>query len=111
MFMTLALLMVNNTVSAQGPCREQAPGCRPLTSVEVTALRERFLALKAALPVPDPSRYALADGVGENYTMPFVAEVALVGGQVCFPWPSECFIEKNDILNAKRVKSMTAPQY
>lgn len=99
LFLSLAILALNNLATAQqDPCFEQGPGCRQMTSAEMKGLKERFLALKAALPVPDPARYALASGVNENYTMPFVAEMNIGGGLLtCISWPAGCFIEKNNV--------------
>jgi hypothetical protein len=82
---------------AQDPCAESGPSCRKLTAPEVQALKARFLALQAALPVPDPARYALADGLDVAYTMPFVAEAALPVPHTGLSWASGCFPEKQEV--------------
>jgi hypothetical protein len=99
LFLAMVVLAPSHPARAQqSPCSEQGPGCRPMTSAEVKASRERFLALRAALPVPDPARYALASGVGEACTMPFVAETHLAPGPLCAcSWRAGCFVEKNDV--------------
>lgn len=115
----LSLLVIlslgSSALAQQDPCFGHGPGCRVMTTDEVKALKERFLALKAALPVPDPGRWALASGVGEEFTMPFVAELNLGTILTCDSWPSGCFIEKNDISfpydpRAERKKPETKPK-
>jgi len=81
----------------QNPCAEEGPGCRPLTTTEIEALKARFLALRAALPVPDSSRWVIPDGVDEAFTMPFIAEQKYGGAMICFSWPGGCFPEDNDV--------------
>jgi hypothetical protein len=96
--LTIAILALNNLAPAQGACREAGPDCRLITSAELNAIKQRLLALKAALPVPDPARYPLASDVDEAYTMPFVAEINIGGGPLCgCSWPAGCFIEKNSV--------------
>jgi hypothetical protein len=84
-------------LTQEDPCAEIGSDCRRLTTAEVQALKARFLALEAALPVPDPARWALAAGVDENYTMPFVAELNLGAPMTCNSWPAGCFTENNGI--------------
>ncbi len=79
------------------PCAEQGPDCRPLTSVEVTALKARLLALRAALPVPDPARWAPPPDVGEAFTLPFVAEANAGAPMICGAYPAGAFTELNDV--------------
>jgi hypothetical protein len=98
LFLCIAILVLNNPTPAQRACADQGPDCRLLTSAEVEALKARFLALKAVLPVPDPARYPLAKDVDEAYTMPFIAETNIGGGPMCgCSWRAGCFIEKNSV--------------
>jgi len=80
-----------------GPCSEQGPDCRVLTPAEVNALKERFLALRATLPVPDPARWAPSPDVGESFTMSFVAELNAGGAMTSGSWPAGAFTERNDV--------------
>jgi hypothetical protein len=75
----------------QDPCAEQGPDCRLLTSAEVGALKARLLALRAAMPVPDPERWAPPPDVGEAYTMSFLAELNAGGTMTCGSWPAGAF--------------------
>jgi hypothetical protein len=84
-------------LALQDPCAEVGSDCRLMTAKEVGALKERFLALAAALPVPDPARWAPPEGVDEAYTMPFVAELKYGGAMICVSWAAGCFPEKNDV--------------
>jgi hypothetical protein len=79
------------------PCGEEGPGCRPLTKAEIAALKERFMALKAALPVPDPARWAVPPDVGTAFTMSFVAELEAGGAMTSQSWPAGAFTERNDV--------------
>jgi hypothetical protein len=97
----LSLLVIlslhSPALAQQNPCAEIGPDCRLMTTAEVNALKERFLALKAALPVPDPARWAPPSGVDETYTMPFIAELNLGAILTCNSWPAGCFTEKNSV--------------
>ena len=81
----------------QDPCAEHGPDCRLLTSAEVGALKARLLALRAALPVPNPERWAPPPDVGEAFTMPFLAELNAGGTMTCGSWPAGAFTERNDV--------------
>jgi hypothetical protein len=81
----------------QNPCSEHGSDCRVLTSAEVNALKERLLALRAALPLPDPARWAPPPDVGESFTMPFVAELNLGGTMTSGSWPAGAFTERNNV--------------
>lgn len=82
----------------QDPCAEEGPDCRLMTATEVKALKDRFLALRAALPVPDPARYALDKDITDAYTMPFVAESNIPGAVLtCNSWPAGAFTARNDV--------------
>lgn len=96
-FLAVIVLVMVQEAPAQNPCSEAGPSCRLLTASEVQALKERFMELKAALPVPDPARYALADGLGESYTMPFVAEAVLSVPHTGLSWAAGCFPEKQEV--------------
>lgn len=95
----LVILSLHSSVFAQeDPCFAKGSDCRVMTTAEVKALKERFLALRAALPVPDPARWALASGVDEAYTMPFVASVNIPGGiMTCNSWPAGAFTTENSV--------------
>jgi hypothetical protein len=87
----LAILFLPSPTLAQNPCEEIGSDCRVMTAAEVKALKERFLAVKAALPVPDPARYA-HDGAAEASTMQFVAETGIRGAvPTCRSWQAGCF--------------------
>jgi hypothetical protein len=91
------LLLYSQALTQEDPCYGGGQGCREMTTAEVKALKERFIALCAALPIPDPTRWSLASGVDETYTMPFVAESNLSSILTCLSWPSGCFTEKNSV--------------
>jgi hypothetical protein len=79
--------------SAQNPCEEIGPDSRLLTAAEAKAFKERILAVKAIVPVPDTARYA-HDGAAEASTMPFVAESKIPGAKLCGrSWPTGSFPE------------------
>jgi hypothetical protein len=108
--LSIFVLALSGLAAAQDPCSEQGAGCRLMTSAEMRGLKERFLALQAALPVPDSDRYALANGVDETYTMPFVASANIVGGPLtCLSWPAGCFIEQIDVSFPYDVRSSDKP--
>ncbi|MCX6569223.1 MAG: hypothetical protein NT147_09275 [Candidatus Aminicenantes bacterium] len=81
----------------QDPCSENGPDCRLLTAAEINALKGRLLALRAALPVPDPARWTPAPGVGESFTMSFVGELNAGGAMISGSWPAGAFTERNDV--------------
>ena len=93
----LALLFLPGPALAQNRCEGVGPDCRVMTAAEVKALKERFLAVKAVLPVPDPARYA-HDGASEASTMPFVAEAGIRGVvPTCSSWPAGCFTTSDSL--------------
>ena len=92
-----ALTLFSPALAQEDPCAEQGPDCRVMKPAEVNALKARLLALRAALPVPDPARWAVPSGVGEAYTMPFVAESNLVATLTCGSWPAGAFTELNSV--------------
>jgi hypothetical protein len=81
----------------QDPCSENGPDCRLLTPAEINALKGRLLALRAALPVPDPARWAPPPDVGEAFTMSFIAELDAGGAMISGSWPAGAFTERNDV--------------
>jgi hypothetical protein len=98
LFSVIVILTLGSPAFAQeGPCYGQGPDCRLLTPAEINALKERLLALRAALPVPDPARWALPPDAGEAYTMPFVAELNAGGAMISGSWPAGAFTEINDV--------------
>jgi hypothetical protein len=82
-------------LAQQDPCEGHGPDCRVLTRVEASALKERLLALRAVLPVPDPARWAPPAGVGDSFTMPFIAELNLGSAMTSSSWPAGAFTELN----------------
>jgi len=98
LFPVLAILSLQSPALAQNPCEEIGSDCRVMTAAEVKALKERFLAVRAALPVPDPARYA-HNGAAEASTMPFVAEAGITGAvPTCRSWPAGCFTTLDSLL-------------
>ncbi len=78
---------------AQDPCGEIGTDCRSMTATEVKAYKERLLAIKVLLPVPDLARYE-HDGAAEGSTMPFIAETVFPeAALICRSWTAGCFPE------------------
>jgi hypothetical protein len=91
LFPVWVILALSIPASAQNPCEEIGSDCRVMTPAEVQAFKERVLAAKAALPVPDTTRYE-PNGAAEASTMPFVAEANLPGAVLtCRAWPAGAF--------------------
>ncbi len=89
----VAILIGGKEVQAQNPCAEIGPDCRPMTAGEAKAFKERLLAVKALLPVPDAIRYE-HDGAADASTMPFIAEAGIKEAVLtCRSWPAGCFPE------------------
>jgi hypothetical protein len=94
----IVILTLGRPAFAQeDPCFANGPDCRLLTSAEVNALKGRLLALRAALPVPDPARWAPRPDVGEAVTMSFVAELNAGGAMISGSWPGGAFTERNSV--------------
>lgn len=81
----------------ENPFSANGPDCRLLTAAEINALKERLLALRAALPVPDPARWAPPPGVGESYAMSFIAELDAGGAMISGSWLAGAFTELNSV--------------
>lgn len=96
LFPVLGILSLLSPALAQNPCGEEGPGCRVMSAGEVKAMKERILAIKALLPVPDPARY-VHDGAAEGSTLPFVAQVSFPGAVTCLSWPAGCFTTYNTL--------------
>jgi len=93
LFPLCAMLVLGGLASAQDPCAEIGSDCRIMTAAEVQAFKARVLSVRAALPVPDPARYA-HNGAIEASTMPFVAEAGIPGAvPTCRAWPAGSFPE------------------
>src|SRR3989304_402009 len=93
--LVVAALFPQNPAFPPTPRPNQGPGGPALTPAETKAPKDRFLALKAALPVPDPARYT-PDGAGDASEMPFVAETSVAPGPLtCLSWPAGCFTEQD----------------
>lgn len=94
----LGILTLGSPAFAQeDPCFANGPDCRLLTAAEISALKGRLLALRAALPVPDAARWAPPPDVGESLTMSFVAELNAGGAMISGSWPAGAFTERNDV--------------
>ena len=110
--LVVAVLFPQSPAFAQNPCAEQGPGCRVMTAAETKALKDRFLALKAALPVPDPARYA-PDGSGDASEMPFVAVTNIAGVPLtCNSWRAGCFTTEDSVMfkvNRKALEALLGP--
>jgi len=90
-------ILSSSALAQQDPCSENGPDCRLLTAAEINALKGRLLALRAALPVPDPARWAPPPDVGEAFTMSFIAELNAGGAMISGSWPAGAFTERNDV--------------
>jgi hypothetical protein len=90
------LTLSNPAFAQQDPCDGHGSDCRVLTPAEVSALKERLLALRAVLPVPDAARWAPPPGVGEAFTMPFMAELSLGSTMISASWLAGAFTELNE---------------
>lgn len=98
LFGIIAILALGSPAFAQqNPCSQNGPDCRLLTAAEIDALKGRFLALRAALPVPDAARWAMPPDVGESFTMSFIAEMKAGGAMISGSWPAGAFTERNDV--------------
>jgi hypothetical protein len=91
------IALAGPALGQQNPCAEQGPDCRPLKPAEITALKERFLALRAVMPVPDPARWAVPPDVGDPFILRFVAELNAGGAMVSGSWPAGAFTELNEV--------------
>jgi hypothetical protein len=91
------LTIGSQAFAQQDPCAENGPDCRLLTPAEVNVLKSRFLALQAALPVPDPARWAVPPGLAKAMTMDFVAEFEAGGAMISGSWPAGAFTERNSV--------------
>ena len=93
LFAVCAFSALSVSASAQNPCAEIGSDCRVMTAAEVQAFKALVLAVKAALPVPDPARYR-HNGAAEGSTMPFVAEANIPeAAPICRAWPAGGFPE------------------
>jgi hypothetical protein len=93
LFTLVFILTLYISAQAQDPCAEIGEDCRAMTAAEVKAFKERVLAAKALLPVPDPARYE-HDGAAEGSTLPFIAEASFPNVVLtCRSWSAGCFPE------------------
>jgi len=81
----------------QDPCAENGPDCRLLTAAEISAIKARLLALKAAMPGPDRARFTPSADIGTAFTMSFVGELEAGGPMISGSWPGGAFTERNDV--------------
>lgn len=93
----VVLSLVGPAFAQQDPCAENGPDCRLLTAAEVNALKARFLALQALLPVPDPARWAVPPGLAKAMTMDFVSELEAGEAMISGSWPGGAFTERNSV--------------
>jgi len=93
----VVMILAGSALAQQDPCAENGPDCRLLTAAEINALKARLLALKAAMPVPDPVRWALSSDVGTAFTMSFIGELEAGGAMISGSWPGGAFTERNDV--------------
>lgn len=93
----VVLTLASPAFAQQDPCAENGPDCRLLTAAEVNALKARFLALQALLPVPDPARWAVPPGLSKAMTMDFVSEFEAGGAMTSGSWPGGAFTERNSV--------------
>lgn len=93
----VVLVLAGPGFAQQDPCAENGPDCRLLTAAEVGAIKARLLALKAAMPVPDPVRWAPSSDVGTAFTMSFIGELEAGGPMISGSWPGGAFTERNDV--------------
>lgn len=92
-FSIITILILFQIAAAQNPCSEIGSDCRLMTTGEVKALKERILAVKALLPVPDVNRY-IHNGAAEASTMPFIAESNIPNAALTYrAWPLGSFVE------------------
>ncbi|NTU52008.1 MAG: hypothetical protein HGA94_06185, partial [Candidatus Aminicenantes bacterium] len=93
----VVMILAGSALAQQDPCAENGPDCRLLTAAEINALKARLLALKAAMPVPDPVRWAPSSDVGTAFTMSFIGELEAGGAMISGSWPGGAFTERNDV--------------
>jgi hypothetical protein len=93
----IILALAGPALAQEDPCAENGPDCRLLTAAEVNALKARFLALQALLPVPDPARWAVPPGLSKAMTMDFVSEFEAGGAMISGSWPGGAFTERNSV--------------
>lgn len=98
LFCVIAIVASASPALAQDDaCTGVGADCRLLTKAEVSALKARFLAVQAILPVPDPARFAPPPDLAKAATQPFVAELEAGGPMVSRSWPLGAFTEQNDV--------------
>jgi hypothetical protein len=93
----LLMTLTGSALAQENPCAENGPDCRLLTPAETNAIKARLLALMAAMPVPDPARWAPSPDVGMAFTMSFIAELEAGGPMISGSWPGGAFTERNDV--------------
>jgi hypothetical protein len=98
LLVVIVFLTLGSPAFAQeDPCFANGPDCRVLTTAEINALKNRLLALRAALPVPDPARWAPPPDVDEVFTISFIAELNAGGAMISGSWPAGAFTERNSV--------------
>jgi len=93
----VVLTLGSPAFAQEDPCFANGPDCRLLTAAEINALKGRLLALRAALPVPDPARWAPPPDVSEALTMSFIGELNAGGAMISGSWPAGAFTERNSV--------------
>jgi hypothetical protein len=93
----VVMTLAGSALAQENPCAENGPDCRLLTLAEINAIKARLLALKAAMPVPDPARWSPSSDAGMAFTMSFIAEFEAGGPMISGSWPGGAFTERNDV--------------
>jgi hypothetical protein len=93
----LFVMLAPHSALGQDPCEEVGSDCRVMTAAERRGFEGRMVALRDALPVPDPERYTRSsvESFVESMTAP-------VGGTMnpteapltCRSWAAGCFPEE-----------------
>jgi len=93
----VVLALAGPAFAQVNPCAESGPDCRLLTAAEVSAIKARLLALQAAMPVPDPARFAPPPDQNMAMTLDFIAELEAGGPMISGSWPGGAFTERNRV--------------
>ncbi len=95
--LVVLMTLAGSALAQEDPCAGNGPDCRLLTPAEIAAIKARLSALKAAMPVPDPARWAPSSDAGMAFTMSFIAELEAGGPMISGSWPGGAFTERNDV--------------
>jgi hypothetical protein len=84
----------------QDPCEEIGSDCREMTAAERKGFEERMVALRAALPAPDPEGYTRSsvESFVESMTSPVGGTMnAAQAPLTCRSWAAGCFPEEANL--------------